>query len=289
MNEYLSSILWVFGIGLSVFFSVAFYYQDYLLYYPNIPHNRKKKSFLPDKYGFVTDTNFFDITIPCIDGVKINIWLFTQPESTECPTLLFFHGNAGNISDRLNNIVLLFSKLQVNVAIMEYRGFGDSEGYPTQKGIQKDSRAALEYLLNEDKIDSDSIFLFGRSLGGAVALELASSDEYKDKIKGIIVENTFTSILDMIDHIMPPLKIFKFLVTNPWKNIDIVSKITSPTLFISSRNDNTVPYWMMDKLYDSLEVANDKKILKLENYDHMNAFFANDYFPTFNSFLDTNK
>ena len=126
------------------------------------------------------------------------------------PNLIFFHGNAGNIGSRLPNIDLLVKRLNCNVLILAYRGYGHSEGKPSEKGLQLDAEATLEYALNREDIDNDRIFVFGRSLGGAVAAQLAQNKG--NSIKGIILENTFTSIADLVDVLMPFVAVFKSII-----------------------------------------------------------------------------
>ena len=90
---------------------------------------------------------------------------------------------------------------------MAYRGYGDSEGEPSEEGLHLDAEATLDYALNDPNIDNDRLFVFGRSLGGAVAVRLAA--EKGANIKGLIIENTFTSISDMVDALMPTVSMFK--------------------------------------------------------------------------------
>lgn len=161
----------------------------------------------PKEYGLSYD----DVYITTKDNVKLHAWFIRAGSKPYYfRTLIFFHGNAGNIGSRLPNLNLLINSLSVNILIVAYRGYGHSEGTPSEQGLKLDADATLEYLLDRKDVNSDRIFVFGRSLGGAVAAQLALSKP--NHVKGIILENTFTSLSDMVDALLPFLKPFKFLI-----------------------------------------------------------------------------
>lgn len=124
--------------------------------------------------------------------------------------MIYFHGNAGNVGARIPHIDILVKKLNTNVLILAYRGYGHSEGTPSEDGLRLDAEATLDYALNDDEIDSSRVFVYGQSLGGAVAAQLTSNNS--KKVKGLILENTFVSIGEMVDHLMPFVAKFKFLI-----------------------------------------------------------------------------
>ena len=110
------------------------------------------------------------------DGTQLHLFLVKQPaeKSRKVPTLLYLHGNAGNIGHRLLNVQGLYSSIGCNVALLEYRGYGRSEGTPSEEGLCMDAQAALDFLLTRNDINTEKIVVFGRSLGGAVAIDLAT-------------------------------------------------------------------------------------------------------------------
>jgi len=110
--------------------------------------------------------------------------------------------------------------IKCNVYVISYRGYGRSEGYPNERGLCIDAQAAFSYLISRPDVDPEKIFIFGRSLGGAVAVHLAKELGFPT-IKGLIIENTFTSIPDMVEVVMPYLQYFKSLVTNRWESINV--------------------------------------------------------------------
>ena len=182
-----------------------------------------------------------DVYIKTKDGIKLHAWLVKANTNMKlCRTLIFFHGNAGNIGSRLPNIDILVKTLNCNVLILAYRGYGHSEGKPSEEGLKLDAEATLEYALNRPDIDTSRLFVFGRSLGGAVAAQLAMNKGAF--LKGIILENTFTSISDMVDQLMPLVAIFKrFIQKIFYPTIDRIGKISCPILFIRGMKDEIVP------------------------------------------------
>jgi alpha/beta superfamily hydrolase len=122
--------------------------------------------------------NYEDVEITTKDKKTVHGWLIKRREARACPTIIHFHGNACNVSHMLYDALGMFQKVKANIMLLDYRGYGQSEGSPSQAGLVMDAEAALDYLLlRRDVVDPDQVFLFGRSLGGAVAMELASRRE----------------------------------------------------------------------------------------------------------------
>lgn len=136
----------------------------------------------PDEWGLV----YQDVSFTTSDDLALSAWFIPAP--TAQGTVLFFHGNGGNISHRRESLVL-FHRLGVNTLIVDYRGYGQSEGHPSERGTYQDAEAAWRYLTEERHLSPDQIIIFGRSLGGAVATYLAS----QHSPKALILESTFTS------------------------------------------------------------------------------------------------
>ena len=199
-------------VGLSV--TMVYFKQEGMLYHPCVPSAEYRyPRNMPTGYRNPQERGmeYKDVSITTKDKVKLHAWLVkANPNPKLCRTLIFFHGNAGNIGSRLPNIEILVKLLKTNVLILSYRGYGDSEGSPSEEGLKLDAEATLEHALNDEDIDNDRIFIFGRSLGAAVGAELASKKS--NHLKGVILENGFTSIGDMVDHLMPLVAKFKFLI-----------------------------------------------------------------------------
>jgi abhydrolase domain-containing protein 13 len=198
--------------------------------------------------------------ITCSDGVHIHAWLLHAPvvaDWTQRPTILFFHGNAGNIGLRIPNAVQMLQQLGSNVLMVEYRGYGNSDSVaPNEAGLQLDAQAALLFAHQHAGIDSNQIFLFGRSLGGSVAIYLAHAAVQRNlPMAGVIVENTFTSISNMVDVLMPFLKPIKpYVLRIGWNSAALVSLLGQnrvPILFLAGAKDELVPHRQMVELYNT--------------------------------------
>lgn len=276
-----SAFLYIGGGCVSLFLVTLYWFQDQLLYYPNMPSGARTEFVSPNQFGLadVVKEVFFRTS----DNVKIQAWIILSKDYRNAPTMLYFHGNAGNISHRLPNIAQIRSLLGCNVMIVSYRGYGKSEGIPTEKGLNLDAKAALEYLSSRDDIDTNKIILFGRSLGAAVALKLASENE--DKVRAVIVENTFTSILDMIDVVFPLLKYVKFLSSNEWNTVTAISKIKIPILFLAGMKDELVPHAHMVQLYDAAKCSEGKEIYYFAQGHHMDTWNQPNYYQNIKTFI----
>ncbi len=200
--------------------------------------------FHPSRELTVTPTqaglDYDDVYFPTEDGLKINGWLVKA--SNTASTLIFFHGNAGNIGDRVEKIEM-FHKMGLNVFIVDYRGFGRSQGVPTEEGIYKDAIGTYDYLLTRKDIDLQKLVAYGASLGGAVAVDLAS----KRKVAALIIDSSFTNAADMAKAIFPFIP--SFLIQAKMDSVSKINHITVPKLFLHSRTDETVPFELGEKLF----------------------------------------
>jgi len=195
---------------------------------------------------------FENVTIATQDHVKLHGWLIKAPLAKS--TLIFFHGNAGNIGGRLGKIDL-FNQIGINVLIIDYRGYGKSEGHPTEKGIYNDATAAYDYLLQRDDMRGQNIISYGASLGGVVAIDLAT----KRDVSCIIVDSTFSSAADMAKRIYPFIP--SFLLKTKMDSISKIKNISAPILFFHSIEDQTVPFVLGKKLYDA--VPGEKEFIEI--------------------------
>jgi len=254
---------------------MVYFKQEGMLYHPAVPEEKYRyPENMPPGYKHPGEYGlpFENVKIVCKDKIKVAAW-FVKANATpkSCRTILFFHGNAGNIGSRLPNIEVLVKRLNSNVLIIDYRGYGNSDGTPSEEGLRLDAEATLEWALNNDQIDNSRIYTFGRSLGGAVAAELAMNKG--NSLKGVILENTFTSIADMVDQLMPMVAIFKKLIQRVfYPTIDRIGKIENHILFVRGIKDEIVPSDHTDRLFEQAKKATSKRIYACPEGDHNNTW-----------------
>ncbi|XP_047543994.1 protein ABHD13 [Vanessa atalanta] len=273
--------LTVFSFGIS---GILYSAQDLLLYYPNDPPDSRVFVLQPSNYKLPYES----VKIKSKDGFKIHMFLIKQPTvSNHRPTMIFFHGNAGNMGQRLCNVSGFYHKLNINILLVEYRGYGLSEGSPSEQGLYMDAQTAFDYLMQRNDIDRTQIILFGRSLGGAVAIDLASRLEYKNKIWALIVENTFTSIPDMAKILLKwrclnwlPM----FCHKNKYMSLHKMSSVSSATLVVCGACDALVPPRMARELLVRCG-APLKRLAVLSGGGHDDTWTRPDYYAALQRFL----
>ena len=230
-------------IGAVIFFFFLFrWFERKQIYFP-----AREIEFTPEAIGLP----FEDVYFNAGDGVRLNGWFIPAIDSET--TLIFCHGNGGNIGDRLGSIAI-FNKLGLNIFIFDYRGYGRSDGCPSEEGTYLDGRAAYDYVVGRKDIDpagmhsngisDDKIILYGESLGGAIAYELAAAS----KVSAVITLGTFSSIVDMGKTIYPFLPV-ALIVRIRYDVASRVDKIKIPKLFIHSFDDEIVPFEQGRKLF----------------------------------------
>ena len=239
------SVLLVALILVSVVLRYMLILDRMMIYFPE-----RGLAVTPDSVGLVYE----DVYLSASDGTRIHGWHI--PGSSEV-TLLWFHGNAGNISHRLDNILMLHQRLGVSVLIIDYRGYGLSEGRPSEKGIYMDAEAAFDYLASDLGLNVErDVILLGRSLGAGVAVEMTT----RHRVRGVILESGFTSIREMAEASGSPLPIplVLTLFEARYDSISKIGRVESPVMILHGDRDDTVPYWMAEKLYAA---ANEPKTL----------------------------
>ena len=222
-----------FIVGLIVFLVLYIrYLEKTTVFYPdrNIEQD-------PSSIGL----EFEEVMVTTSDGQVLYPWWIPKANATQ--TLLFFHGNAGNISHRLEKISF-FHEMGVNIFIVDYRGFGKSTGSPTEKGVFMDAQAAYDYLTQQKNISAQSIVVYGASLGGAISIDLVS----KNEVAGLITDSTFTSAVDMAKLMFPWAP--SALLSVKFDSIGKIQNIHVPKLMFHSTDDATIPYALGQKLYD---------------------------------------
>ena len=229
--------------------------------------------FTPADFGMAYE----DVRIRTADGVTIHGWMVPCPGCEV--TLLFFHGNAGNIGDRVENVRRLH-ELGLGVFILDYRGYGLSQGSPSDQGLYEDARAAYAHLASRDDINTERIAIFGRSLGGAVAVDLAS----RTPCWRLILESTFTSAADMTGQILPFLPLGRF-ITERFDSASKFGKVRAPLLQFHGTQDEIIPYRLGRMLFEA--APEPKEFVPIPGATHNDTYFVGGraYFEKIRSFL----
>ncbi len=243
--------------------------QGRMLYLASVPE--RALSVTPANAGM----RYQDVHLETSDGVSIHGWYIDGASSR---VLLFFHGNAGNISHRLGSISQ-FLDLGFSVFIIDYRGYGQSGGRTTEAGINRDANAAWRYLTEQRGTSPDDIVIFGRSLGASVAARLASEHQPL----ALIVESPFTSIPDIAQDLYPWLPA-RWLSRFSHATRDYVSNVNCPILVIHSRDDEIIPCHHGEAVYAA---ANEPRALLPLRGSHNDAFMRDErtYLEGLRSFL----
>ena len=229
---------------------VIFFKQRSLMYHPS-ENNYLDENQLNHKVE--------QIIIPSDN--QLNSWYFEKDKNFK--TLLFFHGNAGSLENRIYKLNDL-SKLDLNYLIVAYRGFSGNKGSPTEQGLYKDARAA-KYWLNLNNISDQNIIVYGESLGTAVAIDLAKDH----KFAGIILESPFTSMLKLSRKYYAWLPT-GLLLKDKYETDKKINKVFSPILILHGRKDEIVPFEMGETLFK--KANNPKFSYFVDNDDHMMDF-----------------
>lgn len=261
-------ILVLLVVALAVLLGRAYYYQDDLIF------PRTKAIYrTPADAPFLWE--YEDVYVD-VNGYKTHGWMI--PLEGARGFVLFSHGNAGNIADRLESIQLL-RRMGFSVLAYDYGGYGNSEGHPSQARLYADAEAMWYYLTEERGVEADDVVIFGRSLGGAAAAHLAT----KTNSAAVILESTFTSIPDVV-RTLPLGFLLALCIRHELPTIEKVNDIHSPLLIIHSKEDDIIPYALGRRLFDA---ANEPKTFFEIRGSHNEGFVLSmdSYMVAWNDFL----
>jgi hypothetical protein len=184
-----------------------------------------------------------DVWLTTLDKVRVNAWYLPNPSSEK--VLLWFHGNAENIGQGLEHL-MFYSRLSINVLAVDYRGYGKSQGSPDEAGVYRDADAAYDYLIHERHIQPHNIVVFGHSLGGAVAIDLAS----RRGCGGLIVQSSFTSAKDMARRTFR-IPLFEYIPKSRFDSLAKIRRVRAPILIVHGTRDEVVPFSMGQRLFQA--------------------------------------
>ena len=262
----------ILTIAMSIYVVLAlmlYLFQDRMVFLANLPDRALIAS--PSDVGL----DYQDVSLTTSDNEHLHGWYV--PTTDFKGVLLFFHGNAGNISHRLDSIKILH-ELDLDILIIDYRGYGQSTGKATEQGTYLDAQAAWDYLINDRRIPADQIIVFGRSLGGAIGAWLG----VQHTPAAVIIESSFSSGVDMAQRIYPFMPV-RLITRLQYPVTDYVAQLNCPVLVVHSRDDEIIPFAMGQAIYTA--VKQHKKFLEIRG-DHNNGFLISqgDYVAGLNDF-----
>ena len=227
----------------------VFFYQRNLLYHPF------ENNYSTDQANF----SYEEVFIPVLNGNNLKGW-FHKKDLNNKKTLVFFHGNAGDLRNRIYKLNLI-KDFDINFLIVAYRGFSGNKGKPTEVGLYEDAQSALNWLTKQN-ITENQIIIYGESLGTGVSIEVAQNK----KFAGIILESPFTSMVDAGKFYYPYLPV-SLLLKDRYENLKKLKNINTPILVKHGKKDKIVPFYMGKKVFDK---ANKPKFSYFPEYDdHM--------------------
>ncbi len=234
---FLTSIILIY-LALLSFIYIS---QRNLLYHPN------ENNYLENQIRF----DYKEIFIPVNKDIKLKSWIINK-DLKKNKTLIFFHGNAGNLNNRIYKINEL-NKLDINILLVSWRGFSGNRGKPTEKGLYEDGRATINWI-KQKGVDQKNIILYGESLGTGVATQMSLDFD----VSGLILESPYTSMVDAAKLYYPYLPV-GLLLKDRYENSKKIDKITIPVLIMHGQKDNIVPVEMSYTLL---------KLIKGEKYSY---------------------
>lgn len=251
------------GLALTLYFS-----QSRMLYQPS-----RMIFMTPDRIGL----DYENLSLQTADGQTLSAWYV--PADPNSRTVLFCHGNAGNNSHRLDTLKM-FYEMGLNCLIVDYRGYGQSTGKPTEEGTVTDIKTGWNWLIEDKGLSPEQIIIFGRSLGGSVAAIIAQ----QVNPGGVVLESTFTSFNDIGAHYYPFLPV-RLFTQYDYNTLDAVKEIRCPTMVIHSPDDEIVPYKFGLEIYKA--APDPKRFAELKG-THNEGFYDNSgmYYEMWSSWLE---
>tara|TARA_Y100000992_G_scaffold72869_1_gene45824 strand:+ start:130 stop:846 length:717 start_codon:yes stop_codon:yes gene_type:complete len=231
----------------------------------------------PDENNYSGDKLSVDIKevkVATDDGINLLGW-YHEKDIKKYKTILFFHGNAGSLENRIHKLNH-FREMNVNFLIIAWRGFSGNKGKPSEKGLYEDGKSSINWLLNKG-VKQENIIIYGESLGTGVATHLAQ----KKNFAGMILETPFTSMIDAAKNFYPYIPV-GLLLKDKFDNKSKIKNISVPILIMHGEADQIVPFYMGKKIY---EIANKPKYSYFTKHDNHMMEYDDNLIKALNSFL----
>ncbi|MBW1992040.1 MAG: alpha/beta hydrolase [Deltaproteobacteria bacterium] len=237
--------------------------------------------FFPDPYLIGTPADhgldYEEVFFPAEDGVKLHGWWVPREGS---PTLLWFHGNAGNISHRLDNLKLLWELTGVQVFIFDYREYGRSEGRISREGTFKDALAAYRYVTESRGLPGEELVLFGRSLGTALATDLA----IRYPCRALILESPFTNSKEMARLYAPFF--FDWRPRVPYDNLGKIGQVRAPVMVVHGTQDEIIPVDMGRRVFEAAPEPKELYLIPGAHHNDTYMVAGREYFARLKNFIE---
>lgn len=256
--------------GLVIAGALLLLFEKQLIYFPTRAHDAT-----PAGLGLAHE----EVELRAADGVRLHGWFL--PAKGSRLTLLLFHGNAGNVSHRLDRALMLQLRLKVDTFLVDYRGYGRSEGSPDEAGTYADARAAHRWLVARG-IGPERLVLFGESLGSAVATQLAT----EVASRALVLESPFTSVPEMARAVYPFLPLWPFVRTR-YDTLSKVSRLRVPLLVLHGERDEVVPFAQGRRVFEA--APEPKRFHAIPGAGHNDTYVVGGdaYWRALGDFLDT--
>jgi uncharacterized protein len=264
--NYLTIILLTFALIYLIILTITYLFQRNLLYHP------AENNYSGDKISVSIEK----VKINTQDGINLLSW-YHNKDSNLYKTILFLHGNAGSLENRIYKINH-FKDIKINFLLLSWRGFNGNKGTPSEAGLYEDARTAIRWLKSKG-IKENNIIIYGESLGTGVAIEIGQGK----KFAGIILESPFTSMIDAGKEKYPFLPI-RFLLKDKYESNKKIKNIKSPILVMHGKVDKIVPFYMGKKIYD---LANDPKYSYFTEYDNHMMEYDKNLLKALKKFIDS--
>ena len=236
MSRMLWNLVILLALAYAALVAILYLFQTRMVYFPQVG---SEIAVTPKAHGL----SFEAVGLPTEDGEKLAAWWV--PHEAPAGTVLMFHGNAGNISHRIDYLAMLH-RLGYSTLIVDYRGYGESTGSPSEEGTYRDAQAAWQWLTTVKKVPGGDIVLLGESLGGAVAVWLAS----RVNARALVVASSFTSVPNLGAQIYPFIPV-RLISRFSYDSIGRIGSIKAPVLVAHSRDDDIIPFSHGKSLYDA--------------------------------------
>jgi uncharacterized protein len=263
---YIFKLVFIFLFFYFLFLLILFFFQRNLLYHPS------ENNYYGDELTVSVDK----VKIINKDDIELLAW-YHKKNNENAKTILFLHGNAGSLENRIHKINH-FKNININFLIISWRGFSGNKGNPTEQGLYNDAMSAVDWLKNKG-LKNEDIVLYGESLGTGVVVEIAQNNNFS----GIILESPFTSMVDAAKNKYPFFPI-NFLLKDKYESEKKIKNIKSPLLIMHGEIDKIVPFWMGKKMYD---IANEPKYSYFTKYDNHMMEYDKNLIIVLKKFLDS--